>query len=157
MKREDLADEIRGAGFALRYADGPVVGGSFSSKRSTAKQIERRKLKESDLVVIRRASTCFNCEGRASDIDIEFTETMASNYKDFGKLIWLCIDHDIDCDSVSDISVSEKAGRKFLESKEKWMRKIAEKAKNAKKAKKPTKKVAKKKKSANRKPRRGKD
>lgn len=90
-------------------------------------------------------------------MDIEYTETMASNYKDFGKLIWLCIDHDEDCDSVSDISVSEKAGRKFLEAKEKWMRKIAEKAKNAEEAKKPTKKVAKKKKSANRKPRPGKD
>ena len=145
MKREDLADEIRGAGFALRYADGPVVRASFSSKRSMGKQIERRKLKESDLVVIRRASTCFNCGGRASDIDIEFTEMMASNYKDFGKLIWLCIDHDIDCDSVSDISVSEKAGLKFLEAKEKWVRKIAEKAKNEKEAKKPNKKVVKKK------------
>ena len=147
MNREELAEEIRGAGFALRYADGPVIGGSLKSKKSAATQSTRRKLKESDWVIVRRASTCHTCGRRASDTDIEFAESMASNYQDFGRLIWLCIKHTRGCDSVSGITVSEEATKAFAKARKKWERKTEERAKkkeNKAQKTKPTKSADKK-------------
>jgi hypothetical protein len=142
MKREDLAEEIRGAGFALRYADGPVMWGRIESKKHPAEQSTRRKLKESDWVIVRRASTCHTCGKRASDTDIEFVESMASNYQDFGRLIWLSIKHARGCDALSDIAVSEAAKKKFAKAREKWTRKTeksAKKTENKAQKTKPTK------------------
>lgn len=36
MKREDLANEIRGAGNAVRFADGPVIGGTWENGKFVA-------------------------------------------------------------------------------------------------------------------------
>lgn len=153
MNREDLAEEIRGAGFALRYADGPVIGGSFTSKKPFRKQIKNRKLKESDWMIIQRASTCFTCGERASDSDINEAIDMATSYKDFARQIWMSCEHDEDCDHYEAdppyMSVSDEAKEKFAKARKKFTRKV-EKKKVKEVSKKKTTKPAKKK------PRRGK-
>ena len=150
MNREELAEEIRAAGLLLRYADGPVLWGQSKSTKSAAKQSTRRKLKESDLVIVRRASTCFTCKKRASDADIREAEEMAVNYQSFARQIWLAIDHHDDCDAVPSIPVHEEAKKAFAKARKKFTKKTERKAEKAeKKARK-----AKQKKAADKKPRR---
>lgn len=132
MNRKDLAEEIRGAGFALRYADGPVIGGSLKIKKPVSKQIKNRKLKESDWTTIRRASTCFTCRKRASDSNIEEAIEMASDYKSFARQIWMALTHREYCEYYEADSpymeVSEEAKAKFAEARKKRTKKIEKKA-----------------------------
>ena len=144
MKREDLAEQIRGAGFALRYADGPVIGGSFNNMTPVFKQMTTRKLRESDGVVVRRASTCHTCSKRASVSDIEEAIEMASDYRSFARQIWIAINHHDDCDAEAYMPVSDKAKRSVAKARFKQAKKAKPKAK---------KKVAK---EVKKKPRRGK-
>lgn len=129
MNRQDLAEQIRGAGFALRYADGPVIGGSFNSTTPFFKQMPTRKLKESDGVVVRRAATCHNCGKRASDSDIKEAIEMASDYRSFARQIWMAINHRDDCDAEPYMPVSEKAKRSTAKLRWKQTQKAKEQAK----------------------------
>lgn len=142
MNRKDLAEEIRGAGFALRYADGPVIRSSLKSKKPVSKQIRNRKLKESDWTIIRRASTCFTCKKRASESNIEEAVEMASDYKSFARQIWMALEHRDYCDYYEAdspyMAVSEEAKTKFAKARKKYTRKVEKKAQ--KQVPKPTKK-----------------
>ncbi len=112
----------------MRYADGPVLWGQSKSKKSAAKQSTRRKLKESDWAVVRRASTCFTCKTRASDADIREAEEMAFNYQSFARQIWLAIDHHEYCDAVPSIPVYEEAKKALAKARKKMTRKTKKKA-----------------------------
>lgn len=120
MKREDLANEIRSAGNAVRFADGPVIGGSFRNGKFVAMHSARAKLKTPDWKVIRQASTCSECDAVASKRDRELAQEMADCYQSFARLIWPCIDHAEYCTAEPYISVSESAGARFAKLKEKF-------------------------------------
>jgi len=131
MDRKQLADEIRGAGMAMRYADGPVIG--FKAGKSLrATHSPREKLQTPDLEIIRRASTCFTCDARASDFDIEFVEQMAGDYQGFARLIWPCIKHEPWCPAEPYISISEEAAEILAKARKKYEAQL--KAKEAQKA-----------------------
>ena len=129
MKREDLAEEIRGAGFMLRYADGPVLWGTAKSTKSPAKQAMRRKLKESDWTVVRRASTCHTCGSRASTSDIKEAEEMACDYQSFARQIWMAIDHDYFCCATPCVPISQDAQKAFARARKNFVKRTAKKAK----------------------------
>lgn len=113
MRREDLANELRGVGNGLRYADGPVaaVTGIGSSERSL--HSPTNKLKTSDWKVVRMAATCSQCDAVASKEDIELAEQWADCYQSFARLIWPCIDHEKHCSALPYISVSESVSKHF--------------------------------------------
>lgn len=165
MNRKNLADEIRGAGFAVRYADGPVIGGMWGDDDDfEALESPASKLETPDWTVIRRASTCSECEAVASKVDIELAEAWADCYQSFARLIWPCIDHEPECEAEPYLPVSEKASKVFKQLKAKFQakrkemwaeleakakksrtKKVSKKAANKKITKKVTKKKKKKK------------
>lgn len=113
MKREDLANELRGVGNGLRYADGPVaavtgIGNSVRSLHSPA-----NKLKTPDWKIVRMAATCSVCDAVASKADIELAEEWADCYQSFARLIWPCIDHEKHCFARPYISVSRAVSKQF--------------------------------------------
>jgi len=120
MDRTKLADEIRGAGRALRFADGPVMGFSFKSKSIRAHHSPRNKIKTSDWDIIRMAATCSQCDAAASATDIEFTEEWADCYQSFARMIWPIIDHDPDCEAEPYLPVSDAATKEFLKAKKRF-------------------------------------
>lgn len=126
MNRKDLADEIRGAGFALRYADGPVVGVKVRNGKRRALESPRHRLMLSDWKLIRTASTCSDCRAVASKSDIELAEQWADCYQSFARLIWPCIDHASYCGAEPYIPVSEDASKYFAKVKAQFERKRQE-------------------------------
>ena len=86
-----------------------MLCGTMISTGSTAEQAMRRKLKESDWTVVRRASTCHTCGSRASTSDIKEAEEMACDYKSFARHIWMAIDHKDCCCATPYIPTSPKA------------------------------------------------
>jgi hypothetical protein len=117
MERKKLAHEIRSAGFALRYADGPVMRFSFRDGQAKKTNQSLRKLRSSDAKIISLASTCSQCDAVASHYDIEFATDAADCYQSFARLIWPCIDHDPVCDAEPYLSVSGKATKSFAKVK----------------------------------------
>lgn len=117
MDQAKLADEIRGAGFAVRYADGPVIGGSYRNGKFRSMQSPRTKLKTPDWKVIRMASTCHACDAVASKTDRELAQEWADCYQSFARLIWPCINHEPYCEATPYIPVSEKASSSFAKVK----------------------------------------
>jgi hypothetical protein len=128
MKRHDLANEIRGVGHGLRYADGPVFGIRHIDGKRMATNSPQNKLATSDLTIIRMAATCFECLAEAPMFDIEFAEEVADCYQSFARLIWPCIDHEEGCGAVPHISVSEHAQSHFAKVKAEFDRRRAEHA-----------------------------
>jgi len=120
MRREDLADEIRGAGNALRYADGPVLISHFIGDRSKSLHSPVNKLKMPDSEIISRAATCSTCDIVASQADIELAEEWADCYQSFARLIWPCIEHEPNCPAQPYISVSKSASKRFQKIKAKF-------------------------------------
>lgn len=120
MKREDLANELRGVGNGLRYADGPVaavtgIGNSVRSLHSPT-----NKLKTSDWKIVCMAATCSTCDAVASKADIELAEEWADCYQSFARLIWPCIDHEKHCFARPYISVSKSVSKQFQKIKAKF-------------------------------------
>lgn len=157
MDRAKLADEIRGAGNAARFADGPVIGGSWKNGKFVAIHSARTKIKTPDWKVIRMASTCSTCDAVASKSDRELAQEWADCYQSFARLIWPCINHEDDCIAEPYISVSESASARFATLKAKFeaQRKAREGSdtasqstkprmvsKDARKTKKPTKRLS---------------
>lgn len=120
MKREDLANEIRGAGHALRYADGPVTYTSFRGGKVRSRHSPVSKLKTPDEQIVTMAATCSTCEAAASKIDIELAEEWADCYQAYARLIWPCIDHEEWCPAEPYIPVSKSASKRFKKIKEKF-------------------------------------
>ena len=120
MNRNDLANEIRGAGFALRYADGPVIGQIVRNGKPKNLHSVQRKLKLSDWDIIEMAATCSSCDEKASQFDIGFAEDVADCYQSFARMIWPCIDHEPGCPAKPYISVSGKSQRSFARLKAKF-------------------------------------
>lgn len=120
MDRAKLADEIRGAGNAVRFADGPVIGGSWRNGKFRSMHSPRAKIKTPDWKVIRTASTCHTCDAVASKKDRELAQEWADCYQSFARLIWPCINHDPDCIAEPYISVSEQASAWFAKLKSKF-------------------------------------
>lgn len=120
MRREDLANELRGVGNGLRYADGPVavITGFGNSMRSLNSPIN--KLKTSDWKIVRMAATCSTCDAVASKADIELAEDWADCYQSFARLIWPCIDHQKGCPAEPYISVSKSVSKQFQKIKAKF-------------------------------------
>lgn len=131
MDRKKLAEEIRGAGLAIRYLDGPVLEWR-PGKRPKAMHTPQGKLKTSDLEIIRMASTCHTCDAYASDSDIEFVESMADDYQGFARLIWPSVKHQPWCPAEPYISISEEAAEILATARKKFEAQL--KAKEAKKA-----------------------
>jgi hypothetical protein len=136
MDRKKLADEIRGAGNALRFADGPVIGGGWRDGKFRAIHSPTRKLKTPDVLIIRMASTCSTCDASASKRDREAVEQMADCYQSFARLIWPCIDHKPYCNAQPYIPVNEKAAEAIMKAKGKLEARL--RAKEADKAAKVT-------------------
>jgi hypothetical protein len=120
MKREDLANEIRGAGHALRYADGPVTITTFLGDRVDSLHSPVNKLKTPDSKIILMASTCSECDAVASKIDRTLAEEWADCYQSFARLIWPCINHEEECTAEPYIPVSESASKRFQKIKAKF-------------------------------------
>ncbi|MEI7601882.1 MAG: hypothetical protein WCJ41_21530 [Aestuariivirga sp.] len=120
MKREDLANEIRGAGMALRYADGPVTVTSFRGSKTISHHSAVNKLKMPDELIVTMAATCSTCDAVASKMDIELAEEWADCYQAYARLIWPCIDHEEWCFGEPYIPVSKSASRRFRKIKEKF-------------------------------------
>jgi hypothetical protein len=132
MDRKKLADEIRGAGNALRFADGPVVGGSWRGEKFRSHHSPLRKLKATDSDIIRMASTCSTCSAFASRRDREAVVQMADCYQSFARLIWPCIDHVSGCTAQPYIEIDEQAARVLAKAKKKLAaRRQAKNAENA--------------------------
>jgi hypothetical protein len=117
MDRKKLADEIRSAGNALRFADGPVIGGGWRGGKFRPIHSPMRKLKTPDGMIIRMASTCSTCDAFASRRDREAVAQMADCYQSFARLIWPCIDHMPHCNAQPYIPVSEKAAEAIMKAK----------------------------------------
>lgn len=132
MDRKKLADEIRSAGNALRYADGPVIGGGWRGGKFRSLHSPMRKLKTPDALIIRMASTCSTCDASASKRDRETVEQMADCYQSFARLIWPCINHEPYCEAQPYIPVHEGAAKAISKAKEKL--EARRKAKEAEKA-----------------------
>lgn len=128
MNRKDLANEIRGAGQAWRFADGPVVTFSSRDKKSTRKMITRGKLRLSDQQIVEMAATCSTCEAVASPHDIRWAEDAAEDYQGFARLIWQVIEHSPACPATPYIPVYEGAKRRFAKAKAKFEIKQAKKS-----------------------------
>lgn len=120
MDQAKLADEIRGAGNAVRFADGPVIGGSWKNGKFVAMHSPRTKLKTPDSEVIRMASTCSTCDAVASKSDRESAQEWSDCYQSFARLIWPCINHEPGCIAEPYISVSEEASARFAKIKAKF-------------------------------------
>lgn len=120
MKREDLANEIRGAGMALRFADGPVTVTSFRGSKTISHHSVVNKLKMSDERIVTMAATCSTCDAVASKVDIELAEEWADCYQAYARLIWPCIDHQEWCFGEPYIPVSKLASKRFRKIKEKF-------------------------------------
>jgi hypothetical protein len=131
MDRKQLAEEIRGAGRAIRYLDSPVLEWR-PGKRPKAMHTPQEKLKTSDLDIIRMASTCHTCDAYASDFDIEFVESMADDYQGFARLIWPSVKHQPWCPAEPYISISEEAAEILAKAREKYEARLI--AKEAQKA-----------------------
>jgi hypothetical protein len=153
MDRKELADEIRGAGYALRFADGPVVGiRTLKGKRMHLESPEH-KILTCDAEIIRIAATCSTCDAVASKFDIQFAADIADCYRSFARLIWPCIDHDDYCKAEPYLPVSEDARTDFAKMKADFMRRrkqmqqklVAEKAKKSAKKLRASTKTTKKK------------
>jgi hypothetical protein len=119
MNRKDLANEIRGAGNGLRYADGPVFAISLIGDDQSPK-CPINKLTTSDWKIIRTASTCSTCEAVASKKDIELCEEWADCYQSFARLIWPCINHAEWCPAEPYIPVHKAASKRFEKIKAKF-------------------------------------
>jgi len=137
MKPKDLADEIRGAGLTLRYADGPVVG--IRTERGKRRRLESpgRKLRLPDWQIIRFAATCSTCDAVATEYDIEFAQDAADCYQSFARMIWPCIAHKHYCEAEPYLPVSKKSMRMFARVKARFevkrrAREAAEAAGNSK-------------------------
>lgn len=139
MKQNDLADEIRGAGLALRYADGPVVG--VRTERGKRRRLESpgRKLRSPDWLIIRYAATCSTCDAVATENDIEFAQDAADCYQSFARLIWPCIAHEQYCKAKPYLRVSKKSMRMFAKVKARFeaKRRAREEAERAGQSRKP--------------------
>jgi hypothetical protein len=120
VKREDLANEIRGAGMALRFADGPVTVTSFRRSKTISHHSAVNKLKMPDELIVTMAATCSTCDAVASKIDIELAEEWADCYQAYARLIWPCIDHEEWCFGKPYIPVSKSASKRFRKIKEKF-------------------------------------
>jgi hypothetical protein len=120
MKREDLANEIRGAGHALRYADGPVFASSWIGGEAQSLHSPVNKLKTPDSTIILMASTCSECDAVASKIDRTLAEDWADCYQSFARLIWPCITHEEECTAKPYIPVSKSASKRFHKLKAKF-------------------------------------
>lgn len=120
MNRKDLANEIRAAGFALRYADGPVVRFSLRDGEVKGANQALRKLRASDAKIIRMAAKCSECDAVASEYDVTFAEAAADCYQSFARLIWPCIDHAPGCRATPYLPVSERAAKSFAKIKAKF-------------------------------------
>ena len=120
MKREELANEIRGAGHALRYADGPVTCTSFGGGKTRSHHSPVGKLKMPDELIVTMAATCSTCDAVASKIDIELAEEWADCYQAYARLIWPCIDHEEWCLGEPYIPISKSASKRFRRIKEKF-------------------------------------
>jgi len=117
MNRKELADEIRGAGFGLRFADGPVAIVTPVRGKARSLNSPRNKLRISDFDIIQMASSCSECGAVASASDRELAEQWANSYQSFARLIWPCIDHAPCCESTPYIPVSRKASKSFAKTK----------------------------------------
>jgi hypothetical protein len=113
MNEKDLADEIRGAGMALRYADGPVIGTITERGRRQMLHSVPRKLRLPDSEIIRMAATCSTCDAGASSFDIEFARDVADCYRSFARLIWPSINHEQGCPAQPYLPVSEVSKKVF--------------------------------------------
>jgi hypothetical protein len=120
MNRKDLANEIRAAGFALRYADGPVTRFSFRDGEVKGANQSLRKLRASDTKIVSMAATCSQCDAAAHEYDVKFAEEAADCYQSFARLIWPCIDHAPGCRATPYLPVSEKAAKSFAKIKAKF-------------------------------------
>jgi len=117
MKRKDLANEIRGAGFGLRYADGPATMTSRVGNRLVSHHSPKSKLRMPDAMIIGLAASCSTCEVVASVEDIELATEWADCYQSFARLIWPCIPHKKRCPAKPYIPVSKSAVRYFQKAK----------------------------------------
>ena len=153
MKREDLADEIRGAGNAVRFADGPVLIGRSVRGKTKILHSPQGKLGVSDEEIIRMAATCSTCDASATQFDVEFAEAVADCYRSFARLIWPCIDHAKDCEAEPYLPVHEGPMQAFAKVKAAFekRRQQREQQRAAKTAKKAVKKAVKKPKAAKKK------
>jgi len=131
MDRKKLAEEIRGAGSAIRYLDGPVLEWR-PGKPQKAMHTPQEKIKTSDLDIIRMASTCHTCDAYASDSDIEFVESMADDYQGFARLIWPSVKHQPWCPAEPYIFISEEAAEILAKARKKYEARLI--AKEAQKA-----------------------
>jgi len=120
MKREALADEIRGAGNAVRFADGPVLIGRTENGKMKILHSPEGKLGLPDEEIIRMAATCSTCEAVASKGDIELAGEWADCYQSFARFIWPCINHEKGCPAKPYISVSTSASKRFQKIKAKF-------------------------------------
>lgn len=120
MDRESLAHEIRSAGNAIRFADGPVI--RFETVNGIVRNANQgiRKLKLPDAEIIRNAATCSTCDAEASQFDIEFATESADCYQSFARLIWPCISHQKGCPAQPCISVWRAASKRFQRIKAKF-------------------------------------
>ena len=120
MDRKTLAHEIRSAGNAIRFADGPVI--RFTTVNGIVRNANQgiRKLKLPDEEIIRYAATCSTCDAEASQFDIEFAAEIADCYQSFARLIWPCISHQKECPAQPYISVSKAASKQFQKIKDKF-------------------------------------
>lgn len=146
MNREELADEIRGAGAAVRFADGPVLSMRRIKGKPTVLHSWEGKLKVPDEEIIRMAATCFTCDAAASAFDIEFASDVADCYRSFARLIWPCIDHEEYCSAEPYLPVHEGSQKDFAKVKAEFEKRRQQREKRLAetKAKRPLKKAAKK-------------
>lgn len=86
MELKELADELR-AGFAWRYADGPVV-------MSAAK---KEKVNADDWTLLKAAATCHACRRSATNDEINEAVAEAEELDAFSEIIAEKIEHALDC------------------------------------------------------------
>jgi hypothetical protein len=145
VKRENLADEIRGAGAAVRFADGPVLIMRRIKGKPTVVHSWQGKLKVPDEEIIRMAATCSTCDAAASAFDIEFASDVADCYRSFARLIWPCIDHEEGCEAEPYLPVHEGSQKDFAKVKAEFEKRRREREERlaTTKAKRTVKKAAK--------------